>query len=206
MMAGADYDEYIQSVATDDRPLPGSGEPDQFAHDLVWHWTMGKPTIAAINGACAGISFALASYCDLRFGAQGARMTTATPRLGLPAEYGLDWILPRIVGLTNAADILLTGRILLADELGAMGFFNAVVPADEVLAKAYEAATYIARNVAPRSAQVAKRQLYTSLIRSDIGTIVEDSKALIGEFMNHADFREGVQAQLEVRPPSFLPI
>ena len=88
---------------------PGYGTQPDFDHDFVWHYGLRFPVIAAVNGACAGVGLALALYCDLRFVAAGARLTTAAPRLGLPAEFGMSWVLPRLVGVTRAADLLLSG-------------------------------------------------------------------------------------------------
>ena len=109
----------------------------------------GCPVIAAVNGGCAGIGLALACFCDLRFAAAGAKLTTAAPQLGLPAEYGLSWVLPRLVGVTHAADLLLSGRIVLAEEAAAMGLFNAVVPADELADVVGAAARRLATGVSP---------------------------------------------------------
>jgi enoyl-CoA hydratase/carnithine racemase len=75
-----------------------------------------KPIIAAINGACAGIGLVQALMCDIRFGAEGAKFTTAFARRGLVAEHGISWILPRLVGPARALDLLLSGRVLLAGE------------------------------------------------------------------------------------------
>jgi enoyl-CoA hydratase/carnithine racemase len=165
---------------------------------------MRVPIIAAINGACAGIATALASFCDLRYAAEGIKFTTAAPRLGLPAEYGLSWILPRLVGLTHAADLLITGRIVLAEELLQMGYLNGIFPrGDEFLPNVYRVASSIATGVSPASATIAKRQLYGELLRFDVGQAVEDSKRLIGELMKKPDYKEGVAALLERRPPKF---
>jgi enoyl-CoA hydratase/carnithine racemase len=148
---------------------------------------------------------ALAGFCDLRYAAAGAKFTTATPRLGLPAEYGLSWLLPRIVGVTHAADILLTGRVVLAEELDRMGFLNQVLPADQVLARAYETAALFASGTSPAAVVAAKRQLYADLLRSDVGAAIEDSKELIGAYMQRPDFKEGVRAMTERRQPAFGP-
>jgi enoyl-CoA hydratase/carnithine racemase len=198
-------EEYTSTVDRPENVRPGHGVRPEFDHDLVWHWGLRVPVIAAINGACAGIAVAIAGFCDLRYAAAGAKFTTATPRLGLPAEYGLAWLLPRIVGITHAADILITGRVVTAEELQAMGFLNDVVPAEEVLARAYATAEEIARGVSPASATVAKRQLYGELLHSDVGAAVDDSKALIGKYMQRPDFAEGVRAMAERRPPRFGP-
>lgn len=195
---------YGDTLTTSQMAKPGHGVNTQFDHDLVWQWGMRVPIIAAINGACAGIATALASFCDLRYAAEGIKFTTAAPRLGLPAEYGLSWILPRLVGLTHAADLLITGRIFLAEELLQMGYLNGIFPrGDEFLPNVYRVASSIATGVSPASATIAKRQLYGELLRSDVGQAVEDSKRLIGELMKKPDYKEGVAALLERRPPKF---
>ena len=79
------------------------------------------PIIAAVNGAAAGVGLALALFCDLRFASAPARCTTAAPKLGLPAEYGMSWMLPRLVGVTRAVDLLLSGRVFTPGETAEWG-------------------------------------------------------------------------------------
>ena len=185
-----------------DAEQPGYGVRPEFDADVTWQLGLRVPMIAAVNGACAGIAVALAAFCDLRFAVAGAKVTTATPRLGLPAEYGLSWILPRLVGATHAADVLLTGRILRAEELGAMGFFNAVLPRPEFDRRVAKYAAMLAA-ASPQAVSTAKRQLWGDLLHGDPRAAVEESKALIGKLMQHPDYTEGVAALLEKRPPRF---
>jgi enoyl-CoA hydratase/carnithine racemase len=182
---------------------PGYGVRPEFDHDFAWHYGLRLPVIAAINGACAGVALALACFCDIRFAAAGAKLTTATPRLGLPAEYGLSWVLPRLVGVTRAADLLLSGRVVLAEEAAAIGLVNDAVPAEELGAVVHDYARRLATEVSPASIVVTKRQLYGDLLRADVGAAVEDSKRLIDEMTGGADYREGVAALREKRPPRF---
>ena len=95
-----------------DLARPGYGVRPEFDADFAYHFGIPKPIIAAVNGPAAGVGFALACYCDLRFAAAGAKLTTAHGRLGLPAEYGLSWLLPRLIGLTRATDLLLSSRVV----------------------------------------------------------------------------------------------
>ncbi len=88
-----------------------------------------KPVIAAINGACAGIGLTQALMCDVRFAAAGAKFTTAFARRGLIAEYGISWILPRVVGHSAALDLLLSGRTFYAEEAAELGLVKEVVAA-----------------------------------------------------------------------------
>jgi enoyl-CoA hydratase/carnithine racemase len=185
-----------------DAERPGYGIRPEFDADMAWQLGLSKPMIAAVNGACAGIAVALAAFCDLRFAVEGAKITTAAPRLGLPAEYGLSWILPRLVGMTHTADILLTGRILLAEEMQDMGFFNKVLPREQFDKHVSDYAHLIAA-ASPAAVTTAKRQMWEDARHGDPQAAVEHSKALIGQLMNEPDYAEGVAALMEKRPPRF---
>ena len=110
-----------------DRADPGYGVQPEFDDDFAWHYGYRTPVIAAVNGAAAGIGLALALFCDLRFASAPAKITTAAPKLGLPAEYGMSWVLPRLVGVTRAADLLMSGRIVTAAETAEWGLWNEVL-------------------------------------------------------------------------------
>jgi enoyl-CoA hydratase/carnithine racemase len=183
---------------------PGYGIRPEWDHDFAWHFGLRLPVIARVNGACAGVGLVLACYCDLRVSVAGARLTTATPQLGLPAEYGLSWLLPRLIGATHAADLLLTGRIVTASEPVAAGLFNQVVATavelDETVAMY---ARRFATAVSPSAVTTAKRQLWGDLLETDVGQSVERSRVLLDELMGTADYREGVAALREKRPPRF---
>lgn len=187
----------------DDAAQPGYGHRPDFDHDLAWQWALRFPVIAAVNGGCAGVSFSLACFCDMRFGFAGAKLTTAAPKLGLPAEYGMSWILPRLVGVTAAADLLISGRTFTAGEAPA-GLFNATYPTREELLEAVQTyARGIATNVGPTAVASTKEQLYRDLLSFDVGESIEDSKRRINDAMGTAEYREGVAAFQERRPPRF---
>jgi enoyl-CoA hydratase/carnithine racemase len=196
-----DTGRYDTALAAD-AEQPGYGVRPEFDADITWQLGLRVPMIAAVNGACAGIAVALAAFCDLRFAVEGAKVTTATARLGLPAEYGLSWILPRLIGPAHAADILLTGRVLRAEELGAMGFFNAVLPRPDFDHRVAEYAALLAA-ASPNAVSTTKRQLWSDLLDHNPRASVEESKALINDLMQHPDYAEGVAALLEKRPPHF---
>ena len=193
--------EYDPALSPD-AERPGHGVRPEFDADMAWQLGMRTPMIAAVNGACAGIAVALAAFCDLRFAVTGAKITTAAPRLGLPAEYGLSWILPRLVGMTHTADILLTGRILRAEEMEPMGFFNKVLPPEDFDRHVSDYARMVAA-ASPESVTTAKRQMWADLLHSDVAAAVEESKALIGKLMKLPDYAEGVAALMDKRPPRF---
>lgn len=185
-----------------DAAQPGYGVRPEFDADVAWQLGLRFPLICAVNGSCAGVAMALAAYADIRFGVRGAKVTTATPKLAMPAEYGLSWILPRLVGLTNAADILLSGRVLLAEELESMGFFNKVFDVDD-FAVGVDAYAQLLAALSPEATRITKRQLYDDVLGANPAASVEKSKLLIGELMALPDYREGVRALIEKRAPRF---
>jgi enoyl-CoA hydratase/carnithine racemase len=209
--AGADtaaLDGHVASGAYDagvDRTTlatPGYGVRSEFDHAFAFHYGIPKPVIAAINGPAAGVGLVLACYCDIRFAAAGAKLTTSSGRLGLPAEYGLSWVLPRLVGVGHAADLLFSSRVVLAEEAQTIGLVNRVYGRDELLAATLEYATRMASEISPASLRESKRQLYTDLHR-DVGSAVAESEALLERMTTEPDFREGVAAWQQKRPPKF---
>jgi enoyl-CoA hydratase/carnithine racemase len=185
-----------------DLARPGYGVRPEFDADFAYHFGIPKPIIAAVNGPAAGVGFVLACYCDLRFAAAGAKLTTAHGRLGLPAEYGLSWLLPRLIGLTRAADLLLSSRVVLAEEAATLGLVNRVVAPEELMAVTYDYARGLATGVSPASLAASKAQMYLDLHR-DAASSVDDAAERLELMMKGPDFAEGVAALAERRPPRF---
>jgi enoyl-CoA hydratase/carnithine racemase len=181
---------------------PGYGVRPEFDHAFAFHYGIPKPVIAAINGPAAGVGLVLACYCDVRYAASGAKLTTSSGRLGLPAEYGLSWVLPRLVGIGHAADLLLSSRVMLAEEAEHIGLVNRVLAPDELMPAMLDYARAIATEISPSSLRESKRQLYADLHR-DVGTAVAESEELLERMASEPDFREGVAAWQEKRPPRF---
>jgi enoyl-CoA hydratase/carnithine racemase len=185
-------------------PTPGYGVRQEFDADLAYHLGIGKPIIASVNGAAAGLGFALMCYCDVRFAAAGAKLTCAHGRLGLPAEFGLSWLLPRLIGLGRAADVLLSSRIFLAEEAKEMGLVSAVLPAGDLAGHVAAYAADLAGGVSAGSLAVTKRQLYRDLlVCGGPAASIADAEEVMSEMMRAPDYREGVTALLEKRPPRF---
>lgn len=161
-----------------------------------------KPMIAAINGACAGIGLMQACNCDVRFAARGAKFSTSYARRGLPAEYGSSWLLPRLVGVENALDLLLSARVFDADEAKALGLVSRVCGSETLLADAQGYARDLADRCSPRSMAAIRRQVYGDLSR-DFGESMVHTLALMQEFAGNPDFAEGVASFVEKRLPKF---
>ncbi len=178
-----------------------AGDPDPegiFAFQL----RLGIPLVAAINGPAAGVGLVLACFCDRRFAAAGTKLTTSFARLGLPAEHGMSWLLPKIVGLPVAIDLLLSGRVVLAEEARDLGLVDEVHPPAELLPAALAYAENLAVTCAPGSRAAIKAQLYTDL-RRDLAQSATDALARTQEMVRTEEFREGVAAFRERRSPSF---
>ena len=186
----------------DDIAMPGYGVRPEFDADFAYMFGIPKPIIAAINGPAAGVGLVLACYCDLRFAAAGVKLTTSHGRLGLPVEYGLSWLLPRLIGMTRAADILLSSRVVMTEEAEQLGLVNKVVPADDLLQTTYAYARMLATEVAPSSLAATKLQMYRDL-HGDAASSVNDAAQRMAEMMRGADFAEGVAALTEKRPARF---
>jgi enoyl-CoA hydratase/carnithine racemase len=186
----------------EDIARPGFGVAPEFDADFACHFGLSKPVIAAINGPAAGVGLVLAAFADLRFAVAGAKFTAAHGRFNFPAEFGLSWLLPRIVGLTHANDILLSSRIFTAEEAREMGFLNAVLPAGSLMPHVMAYARGLAEGVSPGSLKAVKRQIYTDLHR-DAASAVTAAGRLLEEMIRHPDYGEGVGAWLEKRKPDW---
>ncbi|HEV3321884.1 MAG TPA: enoyl-CoA hydratase [Solirubrobacteraceae bacterium] len=164
-----------------------------------------KPILAAINGACAGIGLVQALMCDVRFAAAGAKLTTAFARRGLVAEHGISWMLPRLVGPARALDLLLSGRVVLAEEAQALGLVNRVVAPERLLEETLEYAGELASKCSPASMASMKRQVYADLERGLPEALAEADRLMLASF-TAPDFAEGVTSFLERRDPRFAPL
>lgn len=163
---------------------------------------LSKPVIAAVNGVGAGGGFVLAMMCDLRFMADEASLITIFSRRGLIAEHGTSWLLPRIVGLSRALDLLWSSRKVDAAEALRIGLADRVVPADRLLEAVEEYVAQLAATVSPRALAVMKAQVHRHLATSFDAAAIE-SDALMGAALRHPDAAEGAASFIERRPPRF---
>ena len=182
--------------------MPGFGVASEFDASFAFHFGLSKPIVGAINGPAAGVGLALARFTDLRYAVPGAKLTTAHGKLNLPAEYGLSWILPRVMGLTRANDLLLTSRVFTTDEALDLGLINALFEPDVLLDEVYARVRSMLDTVSPNSLRQTRWQIYRDLHR-DAGAAVKESEALINSMMSEDDYAEGVKAFLEKRAPTW---
>ncbi len=178
------------------------GTRADFKRKYSYFPALSKPVIAAINGPVVGLGLVITLYCDLRFASDTARFSTAFARRGLVAEYGMAWMLPRLVGHANALDLLFSARMIDAAEALRMGLVNQVYPQETFGRKVREYALDLASHVSPRSLRVIKRQVHDAMFQT-LAESFEISEREMLESLQSEDFKEGVAHFVEKRPPVF---
>jgi enoyl-CoA hydratase/carnithine racemase len=186
------------------QPTSGSGEGARgnFQKKYSYFPAIIKPVIAAINGPVVGLGLVIALYCDIRLASDTARFSTAFAQRGLIAEYGIAWMLPRLIGHSNALDLLFTARMIDAPEALRMGLVNQMLPRETFLESVQRYAADMASNVSPRSLRVIKRQVYDAMFQT-LAEAFEISEQEMLASLKCEDFREGVAHFMEKRPPVF---
>lgn len=182
--------------------LPGGSTLAEFRMSYSYFPAIPKFIIAAINGPAAGLGFVIPLYADLRFAAESAVFTTAFAQRGLIAEHGVSWLLPRLVGLPTALDLLCSARKLRAPEALSLGLVNRVTPDDKLMAETRAYARLLADTVSPRSVSVMKRQLWESQFQTLAEATVQANHEMELSFST-GDFKEGVAHFLEKRAARF---
>lgn len=180
-------------------PIDDDARPD-FHHPMAYFPSLRKPVIAAINGAAVGHGFVLAAYCDLRFAGNSAAFVTAFARRGLIAEFGMAWLLPRIVGQSRALDLLFSSRKVGADEALRIGLADRAFADDELLAETLSYAADIAAGSSPRSTRIMKRQVWNANFQSLEASLAESDRGT-SDSLRSDHFREGVAHFVEKRAP-----
>lgn len=161
-----------------------------------------KPVIVAVNGAAAGIGLVHVCAADVRFAAAGAKFTTAFARRGLPAEHGVPALLTRLVGTGAAMDLLLSARVIQAEEALSIGLVDRVVDPDSLMDETLTYARDIAANCSPAAMATIKAQVIADWL-PDHDEARERSLRHAANLRDHPDFAEGVASFRERRAPSF---
>ena len=210
--AGADMDNLAAGTASGGATLaaenpkalpppfdPASSPDYQTVHS--YFPAVPKPIIAAINGACAGLGLVYALYCDQRFAAAGAKFTTAFARRGLIAEHGISWMLPRLVGPTNALDLLCSARTVMTEEAATIGLVKAL-PGRDFLEAVQGIARSLTIDASPRSIGAIKRLVWDGFFQDLDQAWRQADEAMVRSFASE-DFKEGVAHFIEKRAPRF---
>jgi enoyl-CoA hydratase/carnithine racemase len=202
--AGADMSR-LSKLSSGEAPLSivagNGGKRGNFEQKFSYLLGVPKPIFAAINGPVAGIAFCLTLFCDFRYMAEGAKLTTAFAKRGLIAEHGSAWMLPRLIGAMNALDLLYSARMVSADEAERLGLVRQL-PAENFLANVHSIARDLVMTSSPRSIGVIKRQVFQSYFESLAEAWAVADQEMIASF-GTADFKEGVAHFVEKRAAVF---
>jgi len=198
--AGANRPQGARTSSTRE-PWDAKANPN-FQKEYSWFPAVPKPIIAGINGACAGLGLVLSLYADVRFASETAKFTTAFSKRGLVAEHGVSWLLPRLIGFANAADLLYSSRVISAAEAKAVGLVSRVIPAAAFEAEVMAYAKSLASEVSPRSLREMKRELWNAQLQP-LGEAIEAANTDMPASFASEDFKEGVAHFVEKRAPKF---
>ena len=176
--------------------------PEAFAAKYAWIATVPKPVIAAVNGPAVGVGMVLPMFADIRFASDTARFGTAFSKRGLVPEYGLAWLLPRLIQPSKAFDLLYSARLVDADEALDIGMVDKVFPTNELLPAVMDYAREMAKGVSPRSNRVVKEQIYQGLDEG-FDQAMKRSLEAMAEAQKSSDFKEGIAAWKDKRVPNF---
>jgi enoyl-CoA hydratase/carnithine racemase len=211
-MAAADVDDDVRVVVVTGAPPAFCAGTDMSAAGSSWKAPadaprqnfqpnqVRKPVLAAINGHAIGVGITYPLQCDVRFVADDAKLAFAFTRRGVAPELGSHFLLPRIVGFSNAADLLLSGRTFSGVDAAAIGLASRSLPADEVLPATLDYAHDLARECSPTSCAIVKELLWSALDLDQAETR-RIELALFPWIGAREDAREGVAAWAERRPP-----
>lgn len=178
------------------------GEASSYDGPRRWPHQTSKPVIAAINGHAVGVGITYPMLADIRIASETAKIQYAMVRRGILPELGSHVILPRVLGFSKAAELLLTGRMLSGAEAAGMGLVSRAVPAGDVLPAAMEMARDIAVNTAPVSVALAKRLMWEGL-NTGVDEMIATEGRIINKLASSPDSVEGVRAFFEKRTPQW---
>jgi enoyl-CoA hydratase/carnithine racemase len=199
--SGLDLVDQANRMKQDGGPSPRLDLIDLTGSPPTALYQMDKPVICALNGAAAGYGMDMSLLCDIRIASEHAKLAAVVTRRNIVPESGGTWLLPRLVGYAKAAEILFRARTLTAHEALEVGLVNAVVPHDDLLPTARAWAEEIAAN-APAAVQITKRMMRLGeheTFEATVDHVMMHFRAL----SRTDDFREGIRAFLDQRPPEF---
>lgn len=193
----ADFGQAQRSPATATEGVQASLSWIHMIYDLK------KPVIAAINGPAVGVGLTMTLPMDFRLAAEDAKIGFVFPMRGLTPEAASTWFLPRIVGISKAADLLLTGRFISTQEAVTCGFLNEAVPKDNLVSRAREIASEIVRNTSAIAVALTRQLLWKMLSVDSPSKASEIDSKIFRWALQQPDAREGIVSFLEKRPARF---
>ncbi len=199
--AGADIGSFAEDIDTRASGGTAQHNTSRMAEFPRLMQNLTKPAIAAINGFALGIGCTISLLCDVRIAAEGVKMGVIFPRVGLMMELGSTFLLPRLIGASNAAEMMLTGRQFTAQECYRMGLLSHLVARENLIAKALEIAGEMLQCSAT-SLALTRRALYGGM-RGTVENAWEFEKEGMERCYQSPEHKEYVTAFMEKRPPDF---
>lgn len=199
--AGADirgWDDQIAQAESNGEQPRASADAESFVHFIA----RSKPVVCAINGPSIGVGLTMTLPCDVRIASDQARLSMRFVRIGVLPELASTKLLTHIAGLTHALELMLSGRIIPAEEAGRIGLVNRVVPHDELMDQAMETAAEIAFNPA-ESISVIKSMTWGALQEPSLEAVMKREGREFNAAMKRPHFKEAVRAFIEKRQPDF---
>lgn len=201
--AGADLTAGSLSPFSSETPLDPDAYRDPAGRITLLLYDLKKPVIAAINGPAVGVGITMTLAMDIRLASQDARIGFVFTRRGLVPEGASTWFLPRIIGFGKAAELLLTGKIIEAQEAADCGLVSQVLPPERLIPRAREIALDIVSNTSPVSVALSRQLLWKMACAGHpLDANKVESKAFAW-MLQQPDSREGAVSFLEKRPPHF---
>ncbi|MEW6275076.1 MAG: enoyl-CoA hydratase [Bacillota bacterium] len=186
----------------DSKPFQGR-QRMQSVHRLVLALrNLEKPVLAAVNGPAFGAGWSLAMACDFVIASEKARFSLAFVKVGLIPDCGCLYLLPRVIGLPKAKELMMTGRVVEAAEASALGLVNKVVPPEQLLPEALTLARELAQG--PPLALGLLKSIVNRAFETDFLTLLEEEALAQDLCLQTEDHREGVRAFFEKRKPKFI--
>lgn len=197
--AGADFSRFEDAIRASDGQRVQVGRPRR---NWIEQVRTSKPIVCAINGACIGAGLTRTLPCDVRIASNSARFSMRFVRVGIVPEIASTQILPQITGLQVAADLMLSGRTIDADEALRIGLVLEVTEPEELMPRALARASEYAES-GPESLRATKRLLYQNCVETDIRAVVQREGEELRARSGSPEQREAVAAFREKRPPDF---
>jgi len=199
--SGGDVEDIIGALFS--RDAAGLLEFTRLTGDLILSIRQcRRPVVAALNGTVAGAGAVIAAASDIRIAAEGAKIAFLFSRVGLTgADMGAVWLLPRIVGLAHASELLMLGDFITAPRAADIGLYNRVVPAERLMAEATDVAVRLARG--PSAAHGVTKRSLNEEAAMDLVSAIEWEARVQADCMRHPNFREAYEAFRAKREPKF---
>ncbi|MDY6795775.1 MAG: enoyl-CoA hydratase-related protein [Actinomycetota bacterium] len=166
-------------------------------------FSLKKPVIVAYNGSAVGVGVTMTLPFDIRIAAESAKLSLAFVRRGLLPELACPWLLPKIIGISRAAEFMYTGRSLTAAEALDFGLVSRVVPDEELMPTALEMAREIAEKCSPVSVSLTKKMLYDFLAEDDVEKAEKTNHRYLNWIMTQPDMVEGIMSFMQKRKPEW---